>query len=62
MYLDSLDSMNQIRECANYITDTAKKSSVSVVMIGQITKEGNIAGPKILEHVVDTVLYFEGES
>lgn len=54
-------SMNQIRECANYITEYAKKSSVSVIMIGQITKEGSIAGPKILEHMVDTVLYFEGD-
>jgi DNA repair protein RadA/Sms len=54
-------SMNQIRECANYITDAAKKNSVAVVMIGQITKEGSIAGPKILEHIVDTVLYFEGD-
>jgi DNA repair protein RadA/Sms len=54
-------SMNQIRECANYITEYAKKSSVSVIMIGQITKEGNIAGPKLLEHMVDTVLYFEGD-
>lgn len=54
-------SMNQIRECANYITDAAKKNSVSVIMIGQITKEGTIAGPKILEHMVDTVLYFEGD-
>ncbi len=54
-------SMNQIRECANYITEYAKKNNVSVIMIGQITKEGNIAGPKILEHMVDTVLYFEGD-
>lgn len=54
-------SMNQIRECANYITDVAKKNNVSVIMIGQITKEGNIAGPKLLEHMVDTVLYFEGD-
>jgi DNA repair protein RadA/Sms len=55
-------SMNQIRECANYITGEAKKSNVAVIMIGQITKGGNIAGPKILEHIVDTVLYFEGEN
>jgi DNA repair protein RadA/Sms len=54
-------SMNQIRECANFITDYAKKNGVSVIMIGQITKEGSIAGPKILEHMVDTVLYFEGD-
>lgn len=54
-------SMNQIRECAGYITDYAKKYGVTVIMIGQITKEGSIAGPKILEHMVDTVLYFEGD-
>jgi len=54
-------SMNQIRECANYITDIAKKNNITVIMIGQITKEGSIAGPKILEHMVDTVLYFEGD-
>lgn len=54
-------SMNQIRECANYITEAAKKTSTSIIMIGQITKEGSIAGPKILEHMVDTVLYFEGD-
>ncbi len=54
-------SMNQIRECANQLTTTAKESNVAVIMIGQITKEGDIAGPKILEHLVDTVLYFEGD-
>ncbi len=54
-------SMNQIRECANYIIDYSKKNNISVIMIGQITKEGTIAGPKILEHMVDTVLYFEGD-
>lgn len=54
-------SMNQIRECATYIIDYAKKHNVAVIMIGQITKEGTIAGPKILEHMVDTVLYFEGD-
>lgn len=54
-------SMNQIRETAHYITEYAKKHAVSVIMIGQITKEGNIAGPKLLEHMVDTVLYFEGD-
>lgn len=54
-------SMNQIRECATFIIDYAKKNNVAVIMIGQITKEGTIAGPKILEHMVDTVLYFEGD-
>ena len=56
-----IGSMNQVRECSAYITESAKKSNVSVIMIGQITKEGSIAGPKLLEHMVDTVLYFEGD-
>lgn len=55
-------SMNQIRECANYLIDYAKRFGIALVIIGQITKEGSIAGPKILEHMVDTVLYFEGDS
>lgn len=54
-------SLNQIRECSNYLISYAKKHNVALVIIGQITKEGNIAGPKILEHMVDTVLYFEGD-
>jgi DNA repair protein RadA/Sms len=54
-------SMNQIRECATYIIENAKKAGIAIIMIGQITKEGSIAGPKILEHMVDTVLYFEGD-
>jgi len=54
-------SMNQIRECANYLIDYAKRHGVALIIIGQITKEGSIAGPKILEHMVDTVLYFEGD-
>lgn len=55
-------SMNQIRECSTLIIDQAKKNNISVIIIGQITKEGTIAGPKILEHMVDTVLYFEGDT
>lgn len=55
-------SVNQIRECTAFITQAAKKSGVSVIMIGQITKEGYIAGPKVLEHIVDTVLFFEGDN
>ncbi|BDQ04847.1 MAG: DNA repair protein RadA [Candidatus Dojkabacteria bacterium] len=51
---------NQIREYASLITDAAKNSHTSVLMVGQITKDGSIAGPKVLEHIVDTVLYFEG--
>jgi len=65
VYLNHLDnfpgSVTQIRECATLFTQIAKKLHIPIFMIGHINKEGNIAGPKILEHVVDTVLYFEGE-
>lgn len=54
-------SVSQIRESANKITDIAKQKNIPLFIIGHITKEGNIAGPKILEHIVDTVLYFEGD-
>jgi DNA repair protein RadA/Sms len=54
-------SLPQIRECTAYISDIAKKKNISVFLIGHITKEGYIAGPKVLEHMVDTVLYFEGD-
>jgi len=55
-------SVSQIRECANGILKYAKENRVSVILIGHITKEGSIAGPKVLEHIVDTVLQFEGEN
>jgi len=51
----------QVKESASQLVDFAKKNSVTVILIGHITKEGNIAGPKLLEHLVDTVLYFEGD-
>jgi DNA repair protein RadA/Sms len=54
-------SVSQIRECAGELLRFAKESSVPVLLIGHITKDGNIAGPKILEHMVDTVLQFEGD-
>lgn len=54
-------SVTQIRECAAAILKYAKESGVPVVLIGHITKEGSIAGPKVLEHIVDTVLQFEGD-
>ena len=54
-------TITQIRECASYLMQLAKKNNFVVVLIGHITKEGYIAGPKILEHMVDTVLQFEGE-
>lgn len=55
-------SVSQIRECANGILKYAKEFHVPVILIGHITKEGSLAGPKVLEHVVDTVLQFEGEN
>jgi len=53
-------SVGQIRECASKTIQFAKSRSVSAFLIGHVTKEGSIAGPKVLEHLVDTVLYFEG--
>ena len=64
-YLADLDSsagsVTQVRECASQLRELAKSSSISVFMIGHVTKEGNIAGPRVLEHIVDTVLYLEGD-
>ncbi|MFO7881624.1 MAG: DNA repair protein RadA [Kosmotogaceae bacterium] len=52
-------SVVQVRECTNYIVGTAKKTDIPVFIVGHITKGGQIAGPKLIEHLVDTVLYFE---
>ncbi len=54
-------SVSQLRECALRLMHLAKSSGVSIFLIGHVTKEGAIAGPKVLEHMVDTVLYLEGE-
>lgn len=54
-------SVSQIRECATKLMFFAKKYAVPLFIIGHVTKEGAIAGPKVLEHIVDTVLYFEGD-
>ena len=54
-------SITQVRECASALLRFAKSSSVPVILIGHITKEGSLAGPKILEHIVDTVIQFEGD-
>ena len=54
-------SVSQIRECTNILMDIAKNKNITVVVVGHVTKEGNIAGPKVLEHMVDTVIYFEGD-
>jgi len=61
--LDSVPgSISQVRECTSQLLRIAKKSQLPIVLIGHITKEGSLAGPKILEHIVDTVLQFEGDS
>ncbi|MCM1051756.1 MAG: DNA repair protein RadA [Paenibacillus sp.] len=54
-------SVSQVRECASRLLKYAKESSVPVMLIGHITKDGNLAGPKVLEHIVDAVLHFEGD-
>ena len=54
-------SVSQIRECTNILMDIAKNKNITVIVIGHVTKDGNIAGPKVLEHMVDTVIYFEGD-
>ena len=65
MQMENIDSspgsVTQIRECATAILKYAKETGTPVVLIGHITKEGSIAGPKVLEHIVDTVLQFEGD-
>lgn len=54
-------SISQIKECTARLTLLAKKEGVSIFLIGQVTKEGYLAGPRVLEHIVDVVLYFEGD-
>jgi DNA repair protein RadA/Sms len=61
-YIESSSgSISQIKECTTELIKFAKETSIPVILIGHITKDGNIAGPKILEHMVDTVLQFEGD-
>ena len=55
-------SVSQVRECAARLVRYAKQSGATVILVGHVTKEGSLAGPKILEHMVDSVLYFEGDS
>ncbi|MCI5054989.1 MAG: DNA repair protein RadA [Flavobacteriales bacterium] len=57
----SAGSISQIRECTSELIKLAKANHISIFIIGHITKDGNIAGPKVLEHMVDTVLHFEGD-
>ena len=65
MYLDNLDSapgsVSQVRGTADTLIRLAKRRGFTIVLVGHVTKEGTIAGPRVLEHMVDTVLYFEGE-
>jgi DNA repair protein RadA/Sms len=66
MYTEALESapgsVAQVRECAAQLTRLAKQSGITVILVGHVTKEGAIAGPRVLEHIVDTVLYFEGDT
>ena len=55
-------SVSQVRECAARLTRAAKTSGASLFFVGHVTKEGSLAGPRVLEHIVDTVLYFEGDT
>ncbi len=65
MFLDSIESapgtISQVRSCANELIRLAKQKNFTLFLIGHVTKEGALAGPRVLEHMVDTVLYFEGE-
>jgi DNA repair protein RadA/Sms len=65
VYSDQLTSapgsVAQVRECAAQLTRIAKSSGTAIVLVGHVTKEGALAGPRVLEHIVDTVLYFEGD-
>lgn len=66
LYSDALTSapgsVAQVRECAAQLTRYAKQSGTAIVLVGHVTKEGALAGPRVLEHIVDTVLYFEGDA
>ena len=66
VYSDALSSapgsVAQVRECAAQLTRMAKQTGVTIILVGHVTKEGALAGPRVLEHIVDTVLYFEGDT
>jgi DNA repair protein RadA/Sms len=66
LYSDALTSapgsVSQVRECAAQLTRVAKQTGVTIILVGHVTKEGSLAGPRVLEHIVDTVLYFEGDT
>ena len=65
MYSDQITSapgsVSQVRECAAQLTRMAKQMGIAMILVGHVTKDGAIAGPRVLEHMVDTVLYFEGD-
>ncbi len=65
MWLDTVDSapgsVSQVRSAAHELVTFAKKRGVAIILVGHVTKDGQIAGPRVVEHMVDTVLYFEGE-
>ena len=65
MWLDTVDSapgsVSQVRAAAHELTTFAKQRGISVILVGHVTKDGQIAGPRVVEHMVDTVVYFEGE-
>ena len=66
VYTEALESapgsVAQVRECAAQLTRLAKQTGITIILVGHVTKEGAIAGPRVLEHIVDTVLYFEGDT
>jgi DNA repair protein RadA/Sms len=66
VYSDQLTSapgsVAQVRECSAHLTRVAKSSGISIILVGHVTKDGTLAGPRVLEHMVDTVLYFEGDT
>ncbi|MEO8408447.1 MAG: DNA repair protein RadA [Oxalobacteraceae bacterium] len=66
VYSDALSSapgsVAQVRECAAQLTRVAKQNGITIILVGHVTKEGALAGPRVLEHIVDTVLYFEGDT
>ncbi|MEJ7805525.1 MAG: DNA repair protein RadA, partial [Telluria sp.] len=66
VYSDALTSapgsVAQVRECAAQLTRVAKQTGITIILVGHVTKEGALAGPRVLEHIVDAVLYFEGDT
>ena len=66
LFSDQLESapgsVTQVRECSARLTRIAKSSGITLIFVGHVTKDGSLAGPRVLEHIVDTVLYFEGDT